>query len=39
MYRGRGLGENEVVPLCAMEGERLSGGIAPVIFKLGSRQI
>jgi hypothetical protein len=28
--------EVKVVPICAMVGERLSGGKAPLIFKLGS---
>jgi len=28
---------NEVVPICAMEADRLSGGIAPLLPKLGCR--
>ena len=39
MYIGRWVGLNKVVPLCAMEGDRLSVGIAPLIFKLGSRRM
>ena len=34
MYIGRRLRYNKVVPLCAMEGDRVSGGIAPLIFNL-----
>jgi len=36
MYVGRRLRYNKVVPICAMEGDKLSGGIAPFIFKLRS---
>ena len=39
MYIGRWLGLNKVIPLCAVEGDRLSVGIAPLIFKLGSRRL
>jgi len=38
-YIGRLLGLNKVVPLCAMEGDRLSVGIAPQVLKLGSRRM
>jgi len=37
MYIGRRESYNKVVPICAMEADRLSGGIDPLIFKLGSR--
>jgi len=37
MYMGRRSRYNEVVPICAMEAERLSGGIAPLLPKLGCR--
>jgi hypothetical protein len=36
MYIGRRSRYNEVVPICARETDRLSGGIAPLILKLGS---
>ena len=39
MYIGRSSGYNEVVPVCAMEVDSLIGGIAPLILKLGSRQM
>ena len=39
MYLGRRLRYNKFVPICTMEGDRLSGGIAPLIFKIGSREI
>jgi hypothetical protein len=39
MYIGGRLRYNKVVPICAMEADRLSGGIAALIFKLGSRQM
>jgi hypothetical protein len=37
MYIDRRSRYNEVVPICAMEADRLSGGMAPLILKLGSR--
>jgi len=39
MYIGRREGYNKVVPICAMEADRLSGCKAPLIFKLGCRQM
>ena len=36
MYIVRRSRYNEVVPICAVEADRLSGGIAPLILKLGS---
>jgi hypothetical protein len=39
MYIGMRLRYNKVFPVCAMEGDNLSGGIAPLIFKFGPRQI
>jgi len=35
MYIGRRSRYNEVVPICALEADRLSGGIAPLLPKLG----
>jgi hypothetical protein len=35
MYIGRRPKYNKVVPICAMEADRLSGCIAPLNFKLG----
>jgi len=37
MYIGRRSRYNEVVPICAMEADRWSGGIAPLLPKLGCR--
>jgi hypothetical protein len=37
MYIGRRERQNKMVPICAIEADRLSGGIAPPIFKLSSR--
>jgi len=39
MYIGGRERYDKVVTLCAMEGDRLSGGIAPLIFKLGTRRM
>jgi len=39
MYIGRRLRYSEVVPVCATEADRLIGGIAPLILKLGSRRM
>jgi len=39
MYIVRREGYIKVVPICAMEGDRLSGCKAPLIFILGSRQM
>jgi len=36
MYIGRRSRYNKLVPICAIEADRLSGGIAPLIFKLVS---
>jgi len=36
MYIVRRSRYNEVVPICAVEADRLSGGIARLILKLGS---
>jgi hypothetical protein len=36
MYIGGRLRYNKVDPICAMGADRLSGGIAPLILKLGS---
>jgi hypothetical protein len=35
MYIGRRSRYNEVVPICAVEADKLNGGIAPLILKLG----
>ena len=35
MYIGRSLRYNEIVRICAMESYRLSGGITPLLHKLG----
>jgi hypothetical protein len=37
MYIGKRWRYSEVVPIFAMEADRLSGGIIPLIFKFGSR--
>jgi len=37
MYIGRNLWYNEFVPICAMEVDRLSGGVPPLIINLGHR--
>jgi len=37
MYIGRRSRFSEVVPVCAMEADRLNGDIAPLIRKLGIR--
>jgi hypothetical protein len=39
MYINRRLKYNEVVPICAMEEDRLSGGMAPLFLKIGSIQM
>ena len=39
MYIGRRSRFNEVVLVCAMEADRLNGGIAPLILKLDSRRM
>jgi hypothetical protein len=39
MYIGRRLMYSEVVRICAMQGDRLSGDIAPLILKLGSKRM
>jgi hypothetical protein len=36
MYIGRRLRYNKFVPVCAMETDRLSGAVVPLILKLGS---
>jgi len=36
MYIGRRLRYNKIVPIFAMEADWLSGGMAPLIFKLAS---
>jgi hypothetical protein len=35
MYISRRTRYNEVIAMCAVEADRLSGGIAPLILKLG----
>jgi hypothetical protein len=39
MYIGRKSRYNEVVPVYAVEADRLTGGIATLIFNPGSRQM
>jgi len=39
MYIGRRESYSKVVPMCAMEGDRFSVVLAPLIFKLGTRQM
>jgi hypothetical protein len=39
MYVGRSLRYNEVVPIHAMEEDRLNGVMAPVFLKIGSIQM